>query len=344
MSRVPSAHLAALAAAFFLCAAPAAARPLVDCSKSEFKRPDSARSLYLWSRGAEEKIIKAKKQGVFGVDPRKARGDAVSRDYCPVMISYRGTAHCKEPANAEYRAALARLIKVCEEASKPPKATKGLLVDCRDKRFTHREATVKLLLRWTEMSLSSIDGLPEREHSRLPVLCEQALKHAGTAHCKAPDNPEPRAAIAKVRKKCAAAKATRAAKEAQAAKAAQDRKAAIKANRKIVPFPRRTYRGGGAGALAGAMRRALLASRLAKSASEILKVQPMGRWKSGRYTDTKVPYKKITGIVLWWDKDKDGVCRFVSYNFNKERRGGRWSPLKAKSFCMGCPEGWTKCR
>jgi hypothetical protein len=335
--RVPSARplvVAVLTAVFTICAAPVVAKPLVDCSKPEFKKPSSARSLYLWSKDAEKKILKAKKEGVF-----KSKA---WESYCPRMISNRGTAHCKEPGNAEYRAGLARLIKVCEEANKTPK---GGLVDCKDKRFIKREASVDLALKWTESALSSIDSIPERErHWRLKVKCEQALQYAGIAYCKAPSNPKTQAALAKVRKKCAAAKAANAAKKAQAAKAEQDRKAAAKANRKIVTFPRSTYRGGGAGALAGAMKRALLASRLAKSASEVLKVQPMGRWRSGRYTDTKVPYKKITGLVLWWDKDKDGVCRFVSYNFNKERRGGRWSPLKAKSFCMGCPEGWTKCK
>jgi hypothetical protein len=73
-------------------------------------------------------------------------------------------------------------------------------------------------------------------------------------------------------------------------------------------------------------------------------VQPMGRWQRGRYRGTRVPYQKVTGIVLWWNKDKDGVCRYVSYNYVKEQRGGKWSPLKVKAFCMGCPEGWTRCK
>jgi hypothetical protein len=325
-----------LGAFLTLLAPPAPAKTLVDCSRKEFKRPDSARSLFLWTRGAEEKIKKAKKQGVFG-KRNSVQSVGVSKGYCARMISFRGSAHCKEPQNVEYRTGLARLIKVCNEAAKPP-ATSGGPVDCKDKRFKV-EGNVDLLLRWTDRTLKGLDTLRAHEGFRVKVKCDQALKYAGGAYCKAPKDPRTKAAVARVRRRCANAFAAEEAKEAKAKQDEKDRKAAAKANRKIVRFPRSTYRGGDAAAVARQMKRALLKSRLAKSAREILKVQPMGGWKTGRYRDTKVPFKKITGLVLWWDKDKDGVCRFVSYNFIKDR-----GPLKAKSFCMGCLEGWTRCK
>ena len=303
---------------------PGMAEPLVDCSKKELQSKNSARSLYLWTDGVEKEIRKAKEQGVLE-----------STNHCPRAIRLRGSAHCKEPTNAEYRAGLARVIELC----RPNPVAKGGPVDCSDKRFTHPEASVELLLRWTDLALSGLDSLQSHESSRIKPICDRALKNAGTAYCKAPKNPKTVAAVAKVRKRCAAARAAEEAKKSAAAKAETDRKAAAKANRKIVKFPRSTYKGGGAARVAAQMKRALLASRLAKSPREVLRVQPMGRWVSGRYTDTKVRYQKITGLVLWWDDDSDGVCRFTSYNFIKDR-----GPLKAKSFCMGCPEGWTRCK
>lgn len=327
-------------------AAPAAAAPLVDCSRKEFQRPNSARSLYLWTDGAEARIKKAKELGVFGGDPKKSTGDmnAVSSAYCPKMISMRGSAHCKEPRNPTYRAALARLIAVCREAEKPVKVRAAGGVDCKDPRFKRPGASVPLLLRWVEMGLNSLKGLQRHEKFRVKANCDQAFKNAGTAYCKAPTNPQTLAAIAKVKKVCAAARADFAAREKKEADAHKASIAAAKANRKIVKFPRSTYRGGGRGALGAAMKRALVAPKLAKSPREILRVQPMGSWKTGRYRGTRVRFQQVMGTVLWYDKDKDGVCRFVSYNFVKEHRGGRWSKLRVKSFCMGCPEGWTKCR
>jgi len=327
-----------------LVAAPAAAQPLVDCSKPEFKRMNSARSLYLWTKGAEERIIKAKKAGVFGVKHTAMHGPGVSKKYCPEVISYRGSAHCKEPANAEYRAALARIIKVCAEAEKPVVAPKGAGVDCKDKRFRHPGATLEHLLKWIDSALGGLDRLRPNEAFRVKANCDRAFKYAGTAYCKVPSDPRTRAAINKINRVCAAARTRFAGKKQQAAADAKASVAAAKANRKIVAFPRSTYRGGGKAALAAAMRRALLAGRVAKARSEVLRVQPMGRWQRGRYRGSRVPYQKITGIVLWWDKDRDGVCRYVSYNYVKEQRGGRWKPLKVKAFCMGCPEGWTRCK
>lgn len=317
------------------------AKPLVDCSKPEFKRANTARSLYLWTSEAEERIRKAKAQGVYEVEGTP-RGDATPKGYCAKIISYRGTAHCKEPDNPDYRKALASILELCREAAAPPLPPEGGgPVDCKDSRFQQPGVPVDKLLRWVDLGLADVDRLAKHERFRLKPKCDSALNYAGAAYCKAPGNPQTKAAVARAREACAAAQAKYAAEEqAEAAAAAKPA-----APRKIVAFPRSTYRGPGAATLAGAMKRALLAGRVAKSAAEILRVEPMGRWQSGRYTDTKVQYKKVMGTVLWHDKDGDGVCRFVSYKFIQDRaRGGGWSPVRFKAFCNGCPEGWTRCR
>ena len=92
------------------------------------------------------------------------------------------------------------------------------------------------------------------------------------------------------------------------------------------------------------MHKAMLASRNAKKASEMIKVQPAGAWNKGLYDHSKIPFQAIMGIVLWADDDHDGVCRFNSYNFIKDKKAGSWSKLRFRSFCNGCPEGWVKCK
>ncbi|MCK5800060.1 MAG: hypothetical protein KAI47_22875, partial [Deltaproteobacteria bacterium] len=325
--------------------APARGDTLVNCKEKRFQRFGTARSLFLWTKDAEAAIRKAKKNGVYGLPPEKTRSNGISSAYCPKVISYRGTAHCKEPQNPAYRAGLASIIAVCRQAAKPVKtsAARGG-VDCKDKRFSHPGATVPALLSWAKMALRGLDAIEAREAFRIKVKCDRALKHAGTAYCKAPKNPKTLAALAHVRAICKNAFAKSSARKKHEAAAQKASVADAKAKRKILRFPRSTYRGGGRGALAAAMKRALVAPRLAKSEREILRVQPMGRWAKGRYRRTHVAYQQVMGTVLWWDKDKDGVCRFVSYNFVKERRHGRWTKLRVKSFCMGCPEGWTRCK
>jgi len=258
------------------------------------------------------------------------------------VISYRGSAYCKEPT-AEYEKPLLSIIAACNQASRAPD-TAGALVDCKDPRYTSA-APVDQLLRWVEIGLRGLDSMPESEKAQLEPTCARALSYAGAAHCKAPTDPRAGAAIARVNKECAAARARFATKAADAATAQAASVNAAKADRKVVAFPRPTFRGGGAGGLAAQMKRALLAGGVAKAATELLRVQPMGRWQSGRSVDTKVPYQKIMGTVLWWDNHRDGVCRFSSYKFVKEGAGrGRWSALKFKGFCNGCPEGWTRCK
>jgi len=315
-----------------LASPPGHGAPLVDCSKKEFQRPSSARSLYLWSLRGEKEIARSKSQGVYD-----ERG-------CKHTLSQRGSAHCKEPGNEEYSAGLARLLKLCEEAKSPPKAEQGTLVDCKATRFQKPQVEISLLLRWADKSLGALSKLRPHEAFRIKPNCTSALDHAGAAHCKDPNQAEARAAVERVKSRCAEVRAWFAAAEAQEPAAAKQRAVDAKANRKIVKFPASTFKGGGARAISRAMRTALFANRVAKKPGEVLRVQPMGRWQTGRYRGTRVPFKKITGLVLWHDKDKDGVCRFVSYNFVKDRKRNAWSPLRVQSFCMGCLEGWTRCK
>ncbi len=324
----------------------ARAQPLVDCSKAEFKSINTARSLFLWTDGAEEKIRKAKAQGTHEVKRHSTLGPGTPPGYCKTIISKRGAAYCKEPGHPQYKKALASIIRVCREAAVAPKPAKsGAAVDCKDKRFKRAGASVDQLLSWVEMGLRDVDRLAKHEQFRLKPKCDMALGYAGAAYCKAPGNPKTAAAVAFVHKKCGGTRDKVAGENAAEAAAQKASVAQAKANRKIVSYPRSTYRGAGNKALAAAMKRALLKNRVAKSKAEILRVRPMGSWQAGRYSDTKVPYKKIMGTVLWHDKDNDGVCRFVSYKFVKERkRGGKWSPLRFKAFCLSCPEGWTKCK
>lgn len=89
-----------------------------------------------------------------------------------------------------------------------------------------------------------------------------------------------------------------------------------------------------------AQMKALLASRTAKSVKEIVRIVPSSPWASGRYVDSKLPYKKISGAVLWKDKNGDGLCRFTSYDFIKTKSGGSWS----KRATRAQPKGLKKSR
>ena len=323
----------------------ASAAPLVDCSSARFQQKNSARSLYLWSREADQKVSAAIADGTFQRKSGNPGGVSDGAAYCAKMINYRGTAHCKEPANAEYRATLGRLMGLCRRAAAAPLANRQQAsIDCREPRFQRPDVAVPQLLRWTELSLRSLANLGDNETFRIKPICDDAIKHAGTAHCKAPQNPKTQAALDRVRAACAAVRAKHSAAKAKVATDHQASIDAVKARRKLVRFPRSNYRGADSRAIARRMRRAMLGARVAKGANEILRIQPMGSWQSGRYRGTRIPYQRLMGTVLWFDKDNDGVCRYVSYNFVKDKRGGRWSDLRFKSFCNGCPEGWTKCK
>ncbi len=93
-----------------------------------------------------------------------------------------------------------------------------------------------------------------------------------------------------------------------------------------------------------AMRRALRHRRIAKRSGDIRKVVISSRWQHGRYRGTTRRYRKINGTVVWRSKKKGAICRFVTYKFVSDRRGARWTPLRFSAFCLGCPEGYTRCR
>jgi hypothetical protein len=106
-------------------------------------------------------------------------------------------------------------------------------------------------------------------------------------------------------------------------------------------FPGDTYSGGDMKQIRVQMKKALLASGVAKSADQILNIAVTGDWAYGRYTDTKVRYRKIRGAVLWADTDNDKVCRYLTYTFFSSEAGGGWAPLRYRSF--GGPEGEVEC-
>jgi hypothetical protein len=108
-------------------------------------------------------------------------------------------------------------------------------------------------------------------------------------------------------------------------------------------FPEDSYRGSDVEKIRAAMAKAIVGP-VAKSPAEVLKVAVVSDWKEGVYTDTKARYRKISGTVLWHDKNNDSVCRFTTYNFLSNHSGGNsWAPLRFKSFCNGCQEGDTEC-
>lgn len=103
-------------------------------------------------------------------------------------------------------------------------------------------------------------------------------------------------------------------------------------------FPKSTYSGSDLNSVREAMKRALVGP-VAKSSSEIVDVAVTSGWRSGRYTDSKLEYRKIQGTVLWADSDGDGVLRYTSYSFIQNREGNGWSTLRFKAFVNGGPEG-----
>ncbi len=107
-------------------------------------------------------------------------------------------------------------------------------------------------------------------------------------------------------------------------------------------FPEDTYVGKDLEKIRKQMFKALVGP-VAKSKNEILKVSVTSDWRPGVYTDTKKPYRKINGTVLWHDKDNDGICRFTTINFIADHLGGeKWTPVRYKSF-MTSQAGDTEC-
>jgi hypothetical protein len=106
-------------------------------------------------------------------------------------------------------------------------------------------------------------------------------------------------------------------------------------------FPQQTYSGKNAAQLGEQLKRALAQENI--SYDEIAKLAITGDWAESRYTDSKNEYRKISAAVLFKDKENDGVCRFVTYNFISDKNGSEWAEPRFHSFCNGCPEGDAEC-
>ncbi|MEJ2543461.1 MAG: hypothetical protein P8Y99_05290 [Calditrichaceae bacterium] len=106
-------------------------------------------------------------------------------------------------------------------------------------------------------------------------------------------------------------------------------------------FPQETYSGNAAEQLGEQLKQALATGKI--SYSEIVDLAITGDWVVGRYTDSKKEYRKISAAVLFEDKDNDGVCRFVTYNFISDKTNDGWTAPRFHSFCNGCPEGDVEC-
>jgi NTP pyrophosphatase (non-canonical NTP hydrolase) len=130
-------------------------------------------------------------------------------------------------------------------------------------------------------------------------------------------------------------KAIEEAKEIAEATTAEQNKA-----KQLSDLPDDNYSEGDLADLKEQMLNALLGSVI-KDENEVTGIAVISDWVEGKYTDSKQPYRKINGTVLFADNDDDGISRFTSYVFISNEVNGDWQPLKFKSFCNGCPEGWT---
>lgn len=111
--------------------------------------------------------------------------------------------------------------------------------------------------------------------------------------------------------------------------------------KQLTDFPNDNFSGGDLSAVKEQMLKALLGSVI-KNENEVTGIAVISDWVEGKYTDSKQPYRKINGTVLFEDNDGDGISRFTSYVFISNEVNGNWQPLIFKAFCNGCPEGWTE--
>lgn len=109
----------------------------------------------------------------------------------------------------------------------------------------------------------------------------------------------------------------------------------------LAKFPKETYSGNDTSQLREQLKKALATGKI--SYSDIVKLAITTDWAYSRYTDSKKEHRKISAAVLFSDKDNDGVCRFVTYNFISDKSGNGWTAPRFHSFCMGCPEGDVEC-
>ena len=111
--------------------------------------------------------------------------------------------------------------------------------------------------------------------------------------------------------------------------------------KQVSDFPDDSYGSGDLTDIKKQMLKALFGNVI-KSGEEVTAISVTSDWKEGAYSDSKQPYRKIDGTVLFADTDDDGISRFTSFVFIANKANGDWQPLKYKAFCNGCPEGWAK--
>ncbi len=111
--------------------------------------------------------------------------------------------------------------------------------------------------------------------------------------------------------------------------------------KELSDFPEDDYNKGDLADVKEQMLKALMASVI-KNTDEVTGIAVISDWVEGIYTDSKQPYRKINGTVLFADSDGDDISRFTSYVFISNKVNGDWQPLKFKAFCNGCPEGWAE--
>lgn len=300
------------------------AAKLIDCGSAKYQQPVSKTGLVSW---ANREIRQLKAKAKNGVHDEKM---------CEKAMGFQGSAYCLDTSDQKVSTDLADLISLCNKSKKP----KGkAILDCQHFKS---DATYPKILSWVNMSMHELDKMTERN---LDTTCSKIIKWAGAAHCKEPDKQEPRRMMTAIGNKCKARFKEIQDKKAAALLAQKKEKEEAKKNRRITAFPQSTYKGNKS-SLEKQIRQAMLADRnVTKSNEEMVKVQAMGDWQYGNYADTKVPYRKLIGTILWNDDDKDGICAYSSYKFIQTgSTSGGFSPLKFKAFCINCPEGWAKCQ
>lgn len=127
----------------------------------------------------------------------------------------------------------------------------------------------------------------------------------------------------------------------EAEEQAEQTAAELSKSKELIEYPEDNYSGGDLSDIKEQILKALLGSVI-KSAKEVTGIAVISEWEEGIYTDSKQPYRKINGAVLFADNDNDDISRFTSYVFISDEVNGDWQPLKFKAFCNGCPEGWAK--
>ena len=222
---------------------------LADCTQPTFQSTSSARSLFGWSSPLHE--------------PAHSRCRVPD---CPLweLLSKRGAAHCKEPGNAEFRSGLQASLLCTRSQTEAPSG-----VDCSpypNEEVPHRT------LNWAQSAISSCP-----KSAATTSTHAAASRDAVRAVCQKPDSSEARDMLSMVRTQCADERAVR--KEA-AEKAAQQQAEwrAQAASGRISTPPQSQFTGGNRSQ--AQMMRALVASRVAQSSDEIVRIQAQSGWQT----------------------------------------------------------------